>query len=160
MALPKDIYTQQRLKLLHPKVVKDFTDFIVDAETALGIQLRISQGYRTFGEQDVIYAQGRTKKGAIVTNAKGGQSYHNYGLAVDLVRMVDGRVDWNYDMRKLLPYAIKHGLSWGGSPAFVKAGIPDFPHFEKTFGLNWRELLKRYQARNVFTSNGTTYVNI
>jgi hypothetical protein len=41
------------------------------------------QGVRTFAEQDALYAQGRTRKGLRVTNAKGGQSYHNYGLAAD-----------------------------------------------------------------------------
>ena len=57
---------------------------------------------RTLKEQDDIYAQGHTKKGEIVTDAKAGQSYHNYGLAVDIVMLLDKdgngtyeTADWN-----------------------------------------------------------------
>ena len=53
--------------------------------------MRIVQGLRTFPEQDALYAQ-RPK----VTNAKGGQSYHNYGLAIDFCLIIDGKqVSWN-----------------------------------------------------------------
>lgn len=43
-------------------------------------------GLRSVAEQDALYAQGRSKPGPIVTKAKGGQSYHNLGLAVDFCR--------------------------------------------------------------------------
>lgn len=49
----------------------------------LGLQVVIICGTRTYAEQDALYAQGRTKKGAKVTNAKGGYSWHNFGLAFD-----------------------------------------------------------------------------
>ena len=42
-------------------------------------------GRRTMEEQAGLYAKGRTKPGKIVTKAKPGQSYHNYGLAFDWV---------------------------------------------------------------------------
>jgi peptidoglycan LD-endopeptidase CwlK len=48
-----------------------------------GINVQISQGMRTFAEQNRLYAQGRTSPGSIITNARGGQSNHNFGLAVD-----------------------------------------------------------------------------
>src|SRR5215471_18388685 len=48
-----------------------------------GIEILVVQGLRTWAEQDALYAQGRTASGQIVTNARGGQSYHNFGLAVD-----------------------------------------------------------------------------
>ncbi|MFJ5622021.1 M15 family metallopeptidase [Peribacillus loiseleuriae] len=47
------------------------------------IYVQIPDGYRSIAEQDKLYAQGRTAPGKVVTNAKGGQSNHNYGLAVD-----------------------------------------------------------------------------
>jgi peptidoglycan L-alanyl-D-glutamate endopeptidase CwlK len=45
----------------------------------------LTSGYRSKKEQNELYAQGRSKPGQVVTNAKAGQSYHNYGLAVDFV---------------------------------------------------------------------------
>lgn len=44
----------------------------------------VTEGYRSGARQDQLYAQGRTRPGEIVTNAKAGQSAHNYGLAVDI----------------------------------------------------------------------------
>jgi peptidoglycan L-alanyl-D-glutamate endopeptidase CwlK len=54
--------------------------------TRRGMKALITDGLRTFAEQDALFAKGRRgvageKK---VTNAKGGQSNHNYGIAVDL----------------------------------------------------------------------------
>lgn len=142
----KDNISSQRIAALHPKVIERFTKFINDAETGLGITLRVVQGLRTISEQNVLYAQGRTTPGKIVTNAKGGSSYHNYGLAIDVVPLVNNQPDWNYDYSKLLPYAT--GLVWGGSFKSIK----DKPHFEFTFGLNWRVLLQRINSG--YTVNG------
>jgi len=59
--------------------------------------LRFTHTLRTHAEQDKLYAQGRTVKGSIVTNARGGQSYHNYGLAIDICLLSkDGtKVSWD-----------------------------------------------------------------
>lgn len=83
-------------------------------EEIYGIKIRITDAYRSFSEQDELYKQGRSKAGKIVTNAKGGYSYHNFGLAIDVVEIKDKKV--NYDMsvtRKIAPIAKKHGLGWG-----------------------------------------------
>lgn len=40
-------------------------------------------GFRSFQEQTQLYAKGRTTQGPIVTRAKAGFSFHNYGLATD-----------------------------------------------------------------------------
>ena len=151
----KDSISIQRVKGLHPKVIEDFRNFITDAENALGIVIRVSQGYRSFGEQAALYELGRTKAGKIVTKAKPGSSYHQYGLAVDLVELVKNgkELDWNYDMGKLKPYADKYGIEWGGSWNFV-----DLPHFQKTNGWGWRALLDKYNKKD-FIPN-TTFVNI
>lgn len=154
----KDAVSIQRAELLHPKVKEDFINFINDAEQALDTTFRIAQGLRTFLEQQALYDQGRTKPGKIVTKAKAGQSYHNYGLAVDLVNLNGITVNWNYDMSKLVPYADKYGIKWGGSADFIKAGMEDKPHFERNFGINWRTLLAKYNKGDFI--EGTTYVNI
>lgn len=134
----KDKLTVERLKKLHPKAQEKFLNFITDAESGLNITLRISQGLRTIAEQDALFAQGRTGPGKIVTNAKGGQSYHNYGLAVDLVELKsDGSVNWNFDYKKLKPYSDKYGIEWGGT----FKSILDKPHFQLTFGYSTSKLL-------------------
>jgi LAS superfamily LD-carboxypeptidase LdcB len=152
----KDAISIPRVKQLHPKVIDDFKNFITDAEQGLGIVIRVTQGLRTFEEQQALYDMGRTKPGKIVTKAKPGQSYHQYGLAIDTVEIINNGkdVDWNYDMAKLVPYAHKYGITWGGSFQNFK----DYPHFEKTMGYNWRDLLAKYNAKDFIT--GTQYVNI
>lgn len=69
---------------LHPGLVA-VLDLAFEKLEAAGNPFKAYSGLRTFAEQDKLYAQGRTtgKKGAIVTKARGGQSMHNYGLAVD-----------------------------------------------------------------------------
>lgn len=150
----KDLVSQKRLETLHPKVKDDFKQFIDDAEAGLGITLRITQATRTFKEQADLYAKGRTTQGPVVTKAKPGSSYHNYGLAIDLVKMNDNKPDWQYNMGNLLPYAQKRGISWGGSWLKFK----DYPHFEKTLGHNWRELLDKHNKKDFIS--GTDFVNI
>lgn len=150
----KDQISIDRIKLLHPKVRNTFTAFVTDAENALGITLRVVQGLRTIEEQNGLYAQGRTAPGKKVTNAKGGSSYHNYGLAIDVAELKDGAINWKFEYEKLLPFAAKYGLGWGGH--FKK--IVDQPHFELTYGLNWRTLLDRYNKKDFIA--GTKYVNI
>ena len=59
---------------------------------ARGVDALITDGFRTFEEQDKIFAQGRTVPGDVVTNARGGESNHNYGMAVDLYPVIGGHV--------------------------------------------------------------------
>lgn len=152
----KDRISDTRIKLLHPKVQDDFRRFVEEAEEGLNIVLRVAQGLRTFDEQQALYDQGRTKPGKIVTNAKPGSSYHNYGLAIDVVPLIENgtKLDWNFDYNKLLPYAKKYDLVWGGN----FKSIVDKPHFEKTLGYNWRTLLKKHRERDFIPE--TKYVNI
>ena len=103
----KDQLSVDRVNKLHPKVRNAFKMIIEAAEGELGITLRVTYGLRTMQEQATLYAQGRTTPGKKLTNAKPGQSYHNYGLAVDLVRMNGNKADWTYDMAKLQPIAAR-----------------------------------------------------
>ena len=57
----------------------------LDEMIQTGIRPLIYCGRRTFEEQLALFAQGRTKPGRIVTKARPGESYHNYGLAFDWV---------------------------------------------------------------------------
>ena len=85
---------------------------------ARGLVVEIVQGLRTFAEQDELYAQGRTKPGQIVTQARGGESNHNYGLAADLCPFINGKPNWNAPVSVWVAIgaaAMEQGLEWGGA---------------------------------------------
>jgi len=142
----KDQVSNDRIEQTHPAARGAFTDFINECETTLNIILRITNPvYRTIAEQDILYEQGRSLPGHIVTNAKGGQSYHNFGLAIDLCVLNDTGVNWSYDMAQLRPIAQKYMIEWGGDWHSMK----DYPHFQKTFGFTCEQLLEKHQAGQV-----------
>ncbi|MEK4195967.1 M15 family metallopeptidase [Paenibacillus sp. FSL L8-0323] len=136
-----------RLKGLHP-VVLAATTALIERCYARGVPIIITQGLRTIAEQDALYAQGRTKSGSVVTNAKGGTSYHNYGLAIDFALLLpDGKqVSWDLkrdgdgdkvaDWTEVVREAKSLGFEWGGD--FVS--IKDAPHLQMTFGLTTTQL--------------------
>lgn len=142
----------QRVAKLHPKVRDEVSKILAEVDEVLtgNADVAISQGLRTFAEQDALYAQGRTVKGSKVTNAKGGQSIHNYGLAVDFVLKLNGKeVSWDTkkdfdndkqaDWMEVVAVFKKYGWVWGGDWRTFK----DMPHFEKTFGHTWQTLLAK-----------------
>lgn len=95
-----------------------------------GIYVQISEGYRSNKRQNELYAQGRTTPGKIVTNAKAGQSNHNYGVAVDYFLVSDDgqRALWtvNKDWKRVAHIAKTLGFTWGGDWSSFK----DYPHLE------------------------------
>lgn len=112
-----------------------------------GMDLRVTNGFRSVAEQDALYAQGRTRRGNIVTNARGGSSWHNYGLAVDIAfNNANGQPSWPDDgnWTRYGQIAVNHGLEWGGN----WHGIQDRPHIEYHPGVQTgfaRNLLPTYQ---------------
>lgn len=132
-----DYRTEEAIENLHPKIQGKVRAFIKAAEKK-GINLRITSdgGYRSPEEQDRLYAQGRTTGGKIVTNAKALQSYHNFGLAIDVVEIKDGQAIWNNPRQaEIVAIAKKLGFEWGGDWS-----RPDKPHFQYTFGKSTSEL--------------------
>lgn len=132
--LEKILNLTKILNSLKPKTMQPLVqrqaDKIVAEMARIGHPVRIVQGYRSIEEQDKLYAQGRTTAGAIVTNARGGQSFHNYGVAVDFVFIKEG---WNATdtLWSLLGKVGKNqGFEWGGD----WTGFVDRPHFEMKLG--------------------------
>ena len=80
------------------------------------IDVIITSTYRDFESQNALYAQGRTKKGRKVTNAKGGQSYHNYRIAFDFVPTYEGKAIWDDPLLIGLCGQLgkQCGLEWAG----------------------------------------------
>lgn len=144
-----DTITLARIELLHPKLRTEAKEIYADIVKALKgrAAVRFTHTLRIIAEQDALYAQGRIKQGKIVTNAKGGKSYHNYGLAIDICLILDGKeASWDtlkdYDGDKVADWmeavAIfkTRGWEWGGDFKSIK----DAPHFQKTFGFTTTKL--------------------
>lgn len=134
-----DKTTDARIMKLDARLQKPTREFINTVEEELGIQLRVIQGLRTFEEQNELYNQGRTTPGSKVTNAKGGQSFHNYGLAVDVVIMKNGQAVWTKVPNEVVDIGTSLGFEWGGNWKSFK----DYPHFQMTFG----NTIKQLQAK-------------
>lgn len=160
-----DNTTLQRIALLHPAVRQEVTNLVNQVSAALTAhsEMRIVQGFRTFPEQDALFAQGRTKPGPKVTNAKAGQSFHNYGIAIDFCLLINGKeISWNVgkdydgdglaDWMEVVQIFIRAGWTWGKA-------FNDLPHLEKRFGFaNYQGLLTKYNAGDFIT--GTKYLNL
>jgi hypothetical protein len=115
-------------KLL-PLVERKAVAIIADMER-LGHPVRLVEGFRSIDRQNALYAQGRTTPGAIVTNAKGGESLHNYGVAVDYVFRKEGYNASDALWKKLGDVGKSYGFEWGGD----WVGFVDRPHFQLTLG--------------------------
>ena len=123
---------ERDIKWLKPRVQALANAFIAECELR-GIDILITSTYRDVDSQDALYAQGRTKPGKIVTNAKGGYSFHNFAVAFDFVPMINGKPAWNDTalFKKCGEIAESVGLEWAGR--WKK--FPEMAHCQYTGGL-------------------------
>lgn len=137
-----DPVTNKRIALLDPRVQGPATAFINKVEKEMGIKLRLTDGFRTFAKQEELYQQSRDGSGRPwVTDAHGGKSYHNYGLAFDVGEIKNnGELNYNIDWKAVSQIAKDTGFEWGGD--WTKK---DRPHFQMTFGQSISQLLEDYQ---------------
>ena len=84
----------REIKELHPAVRRGCEEFIRRMKVAGYSAVGISSTYRSSDYQDYLYAQGRTRPGSIVTNARGGQSMHNFRLAFDFFQNIPSK-EWS-----------------------------------------------------------------
>ena len=169
-----DKATAERAMKLHPLIrplVFKGLSLCIDAK----VPIRIVQGGRTIDEQNNLYAQGRTQEQLNkiglnnvkarpdlpkVTNAKGGDSWHNFFLAFDFCLLrgekqiswnrdedldKDGQKDWN----EVVQIFMALGFDWGGS----WSSFPDYPHLQKIYGLTLMNA-KKLLAEKKIDSNG------
>lgn len=131
---------------LHP-VVEENRDRLIQSAADKGIRVIITDGFRSFQEQNELYEKGRTAEGQIVTHAKGGDSYHNFGMAIDFALLNDqGKALWDItydgngngtsDWMEVVVIAKELGFQWGGDWKNFK----DYPHLEMRFGLTILDL--------------------
>ncbi len=140
-----DYHSNTRISTLHPLIREKAIEFINRAEKELGIKLRVTSALRTWSDQQKLYNQGRSAPGKIVTWASPGQSYHNYGLAFDVVEIKSGKALWNNPRWAEIGNLGKRlGFVWGGD----WKGKIDRPHFQMTFGKHHSELAVQYKNGN------------
>jgi peptidoglycan L-alanyl-D-glutamate endopeptidase CwlK len=169
----RDQISEDRIKLLHPSIRTEVTELIdkIEAAMPVSMKIRVVQGLRTIEEQNNLYAQGRTIPGPVVTKARGGKSYHNYGLAIDFCIMYDkdnngsfeslswdifydhdknGKRDWLQVVDVFKQMGYKYGGDW--------ISIKDYPHLEKSFGYTVSQLFEKYRKKDFIP--GTNYLRL
>jgi peptidoglycan L-alanyl-D-glutamate endopeptidase CwlK len=132
------VINSRSLDDLIPPAKKRVQAFL-EAAKAAGIDLLVTSTYRDNESQNALYAQGRTKPGKIVTNAKAGQSWHNYRCAVDVVPIVAGKPRWDVKdevWQKVGKLGKEAGLEWAGDWKRFK----EYHHFQYTNGLTLAQL--------------------
>lgn len=129
--------TQKYIETLEPKAKAAANRFIQRVNDELCIKLKITSGHRTDDEQDYEYSKGRTISSGIkvtsnkplgetVTDAKAGESNHNFGRAIDVYYATETGIDLDAVLApEIVEIAKQEGFHWGGN--WKK---PDYPHFE------------------------------
>lgn len=154
-----DAITINKINKAHPRVRELLLNQYKEINKRLPkhVRLRFSHVYRSPEEQDALYKQ-KPK----VTNAKAWQSIHNYGLAFDVVILYDKdkngtfeSVSWDINdvnFKAVVKYFQEKGWEWGGSWKFV-----DPPHFQMTFGNNWKTLKAKIDKGDYIEENTIKY---
>mgnify|MGYP000873334782 CR=1 FL=1 len=133
-----DVETNNRIKKLDPRIRCHAKNFINRVEIELGYKFRISDGYRDFKHQAGL---------TTAIKAPPGKSYHNYGLAIDIVQITNNGKSDSYKLlenpnNKIAKIGKEIGFEWGGHWK-----TRDLPHFEMRFGKHWSEYLREYKKR-------------
>jgi peptidoglycan LD-endopeptidase CwlK len=128
--------------------VQPYARALVTKAAANGITIKVISGLRTYAEQDDLYAQGRTKSGQIVTNARAGYSNHNFGIAFDIGVFEGSRyLDESPKYKAVGVLGMDLGLEWGGNWKTIQ----DEPHFQLrpkwASDLSERDMLAELRSR-------------
>ena len=165
-----DLITIDRIKEAHPKLRDKMLQDYKDANNLLGkgVRLRFAYVYRSNALQDKLYNQ-RPK----ITNAKGGQSIHNYGLAFDIVMLYDNDDNGTFeeasysmikdfdkdtiaDWKEVTNFFKLKGWECGADWKTFK----DAPHFQFDYGFDWKVLKQRVDNSVTITENNIIYPKI
>lgn len=121
-----DPRSEETIATLHERV-RPYARALVARAAASGITIKVISGLRTYAAQNALYAQGRSKPGVKVTNAQGGYSNHNFGLAFD-IGVFDGAryVEESPRYKAVAAIGLDLGLEWGGTWKTIK----DEPHYQ------------------------------
>jgi peptidoglycan L-alanyl-D-glutamate endopeptidase CwlK len=128
--------------------VQPYARALIAKAAANGITIKVISGLRTYDEQNDLYAQGRTKSGKIVTNARGGYSNHNFGIAFDIGVFEGSKyLDESPKYKAVGALGMELGLEWGGNWKTIQ----DEPHFQLrptwASDLSERDMLAELRSR-------------
>ncbi len=142
-----DERSERNIATLLPQV-QPLARALIESAAAIGIAIKVISGTRTYEEQNALYEQGRSKAGRVVTNARGGYSNHNFGIAFDIGVFQGGRYIAESPAYKAVgALGIKLGLEWGGNWKTIQ----DEPHFQLRPAwareMSEREMLAELRAR-------------
>lgn len=139
------VINSRNIEDLQPLVADMCRSFISKCKDD-GIDVIITSTYRDMESQEILYEQGRTKPGRIVTNAKAGQSFHNYRCAFDFVPVINGKAQWDdIDLiSKCGEIGESIGLTWAGRWKYFKE-LLHLQYSEKTLS----QLQSEYKGNDV-----------
>lgn len=127
--MPQGKTQAQHFASLRAPVAAKAKELLGDVEAGIGKKLVLVQSFRSAADQAVLYAQGRTTPGPVVTHAEPGTSYHEWGLAFDVAILdASGKPSWPNDVplwTQIGRFGKELGLTWGGD-----FPDPDYGHFE------------------------------
>lgn len=143
------------IALLNPELrTKIIPEFLARAK-AQGLQVLITQTFRTQAEQDKIWAQGRSLPGPIVSWVKYPNSAHCWGIAFDIAKDVPGHL---YDdpafFKACAVIAKSLGLRWGGD---WKKKV-DSPHLE--LPIDVAALITKYKTPAAYVATWQEVTNM
>lgn len=147
--MSEDLFKRVDLTVLYPPFVELAKRAIKTLDNR-GDRYYAISGLRTYEEQNKLYAQGRTAPGQVVTKAKGGESFHNFGIALDFCRDKDVersglQPDWNKaSYEDLASEVAANGLESGLRWRFV-----DAPHVQlpiSVYAIDLKDLREMYEA--------------
>jgi peptidoglycan L-alanyl-D-glutamate endopeptidase CwlK len=142
-----DLRSESNIRTLVPDTQREARSFLKRAKGLADLEVRIISGSRTYAEQDQLYKKGRSSPGPRVTNAKGGQSNHNFGIAWDVGIFRNGKYLTGDSKpeekiyRQLAPIVMTNGLEWGGN----WKSIVDLPHYQRKLDLTLKEVRARFE---------------
>lgn len=143
-----DARSEQTIATLLPEA-RPYARALVQRAAAAGITIKIISGTRTYAEQDALYAKGRTAPGPKVTNARAGQSNHNFGIAFD-IGVFEG-ASYKGESPKYKAVGVigtELGLDWGGN----WKSIVDEPHYQLrpswASGMSEKDMLAELRRRH------------
>ena len=143
-----DERSERVISTLHARL-RDKARQLVQRAAVAGIKIKIISGLRTYDEQNALYSQGRTSSGKVVTNARGGYSNHNFGVAFDVgVFSADGKyLDESPSYKTVGQLGKSLGFEWGGD----WSSIQDQPHVQLrplwAVGMRESEMLAEMRRR-------------
>ena len=156
-----DKLTIDRIKLAHPKIRESLLQEYIEINNRLpmNVRLRFAWVLRTPEDQHKLFLQ-RPR----VTKADQWQSIHNYGLAFDIVLLYDKDRNGTFELAswennkywmQVVEYFKLKGWEWGGNWKFK-----DTPHFQKSFGLTWKQMKSKIDNNEVIIDNEIKYINL